>query len=291
MTTQAWSTRIRHDSDVMFREWGLELNTKLAACGLVQTSDTGQVNWTTVTRAGTNANAGYEIWRFADSIQATAPIFIRIDYGTSSNVSAPRIMVTVGTGTNGAGTLTGTALTASTTIVSGNVANNLDTLRNSYACHTSGFFGLDFKQGASVTQGSFVICRTVDSSGAADAVGAMAFWAPSGVFTVQALRFASPAAAYTARSSGAQQQICLNPHSPTTSQVGSDIQVYLCWTITPRVQPLLGLCGVNSTDVVVGNTFSATLVGSTPHTYIALQQTSQITHGNTAVLYPAMLWE
>lgn len=105
--TRTLSGTFTLDSD--FRSWGSGLNAQIAAVGLVKTSDTGQIDWTTTLKpsAGTQ-KVGYEIWRFNDALQATKPVFIRIDYGSSSaGISFPGLWVTVGTSTNGAGTLTG----------------------------------------------------------------------------------------------------------------------------------------------------------------------------------------
>src|SRR5687768_16139164 len=146
MTTESWSTRVRHDSDATFREWGAEFAVKLALVGLVQTADTGQINWVTVARPGTNTDAGYEIWRFNDSLQGSAPVYIRFDYGTHAGATQPRIRATVGTGSNGSGTITGTALTAVQTIV-GQAASTADTLRASYACAVEGAFWIAWKEG------------------------------------------------------------------------------------------------------------------------------------------------
>jgi hypothetical protein len=95
-------------TDAAFRVWGLAYNSKLASMGLVQTADTGQINWTTVL-AATLANTvqGYEIWRFADTLQATAPVFLKIEYGSGALASAGSLWVQLGSGSNGAGGLTG----------------------------------------------------------------------------------------------------------------------------------------------------------------------------------------
>src|SRR4051812_38221933 len=86
--------------DATFRAWGSGIAAQIAAMGLVQTSDTGQINWTTVTRPGINVLAGYEMWRFADSLQATKPVFIRLDYGIAPVANdRPRIVARVGTAT------------------------------------------------------------------------------------------------------------------------------------------------------------------------------------------------
>lgn len=289
MTTQSWSTRIRHDSDATFREWGSELNTKMAAAGLVQTSDTGQINWSTVTRAGTNSNAGYEIWRFDDSVQSTAPIFIRIDYGTGSNASGPRTQFSVGTGTDGAGTLTGTALATAVSTSTSNVAQTSDAVRNSYCCHTDGFFGLVWKVGASTnTESMFLVSRTVDSSGDPDGAGALIVWSNASSSAAQSLSFAS-AAAYTRRNTSQTMQILNWPMTPSASLVGSDFQAAVAWTITPRVQPVMGFCGVVVSEFSVGNTFSCTLVGSTAHTYLAGSDSISVEASGT--LKVAILWE
>jgi hypothetical protein len=94
--------------DADFRSWGSGLSAQFAAIGLVKTSDTGQIDWTTVLKpSGSNIKMGYEIWRFNDALQATKPVFIRIDFGSGLSTNYPGLWVTVGTATNGAGTLTG----------------------------------------------------------------------------------------------------------------------------------------------------------------------------------------
>jgi hypothetical protein len=95
-------------ADADFRAWGVALAAQFAAVGLVKTADSGQIDWTTVLKpTGTNQPRGYEIWRFNDALQATKPVFIRIDYGSGGNALYPSLWVTVGTATNGAGALTG----------------------------------------------------------------------------------------------------------------------------------------------------------------------------------------
>lgn len=103
-----------------FREYVQKIHDALAASGLVQTADTGQINPATVNAAGaTGTSQGYEIWRFADGEQATAPIFFKVEYGSgASSITRPSMWITMGSGSNGAGTLTG-QLTTRTTIASG----------------------------------------------------------------------------------------------------------------------------------------------------------------------------
>ncbi len=115
-------------SDATFRTEAQRLSTLITTCGgLVNTADTGQINFTTVTKpVAINTAAGYQIWRFDDALQATFPVYIKLEYGSSGVASGNSIgyWITVGTGTDGAGTLTGqitvrTQLSSSTTAGSG----------------------------------------------------------------------------------------------------------------------------------------------------------------------------
>jgi hypothetical protein len=95
-------------TDAEFRTWGSTIKGELGNMGLVQTGDTGQIDWTTVLLpSAANQVRGYEIWRFADALQATAPIFVKLEYGSSGASTRAAIWITVGVATNGAGTLLG----------------------------------------------------------------------------------------------------------------------------------------------------------------------------------------
>lgn len=105
-----------NSSDANFRTWGSYIAARFAAVGLIQTADTGQINWATVTApVAITTYQGYEIWRFNDSLQSTAPVYFKIRYGSStSSANNPGIEITFGTGSDGAGNLTGTLSTACT---------------------------------------------------------------------------------------------------------------------------------------------------------------------------------
>ena len=100
-------------SNADFQAWVAGIHAQLLAVGLVNTADTGQINPATVLApASWNTIQGYEIWRFNDALQSTLPVFIKVEYGSQSNFSpsgqfSPGLAFTVGTGSNGAGTLTG----------------------------------------------------------------------------------------------------------------------------------------------------------------------------------------
>lgn len=100
-----------NSSDANFRSWGLDISDSLTTVGIIKTADSGQINWSTVTRPlAINTAMGYEIRKFNDSLQATYPVFIKIEFGSGGGTANPGLWLTIGTGTDGAGTITGTLL-------------------------------------------------------------------------------------------------------------------------------------------------------------------------------------
>lgn len=299
MTTQSWSTVIDHTSDAGYRAWGLELNTKLAAAGLVQTADTGQVDWTTVTRPAANTLNAYEIWRFNDSLQGTAPIYFRLNFGTANGATRPNLQLIVGTGSNGSGTITGTALTGTLgCVTNGAWPASTVTAYQSFLCVAEGFVGLVYKTNAVAANycgSGFMICRSCDTDGAFTADGAIVINSNSGAGVAslvrnQSLRFAASAAAFTG---SATHMPIFIPGAESSSLVGSDNQAYLAWMITPQVVPALGIAAAYTTEVAEGTTAAATLVGATSHTYLSVgRQLGTNWAANTASLHTQlMLWE
>lgn len=97
----------QNTTDAAFRAWCQFISDSLAAAGWVQTADTGQINLTTVLApTAASQNRGYQIWRMADALQATAPVYKKIEYATSVAGNVPGVQVSFGTGSNGSGTLT-----------------------------------------------------------------------------------------------------------------------------------------------------------------------------------------
>src|ERR1700739_4092260 len=89
-----------------FKAWASAISAFLqtTGSGLSQTADTGQVNWGSIGSVPTSGNYVYEIYKNTDALST---FYFKIEYG-SQGTSVPGIRITLGTGTNGAGTLTGT---------------------------------------------------------------------------------------------------------------------------------------------------------------------------------------
>lgn len=297
MATDSWTTTMLHTSDSEFRDWGLELSTRLGTIGLTQTSDTGQIDWGTVTRPGTNTDAGYEIWRFNDTLQATAPIFIKLFYGTGGTANGPRLQFQIGTGSNGAGTLTGTTTSTINCTANNSAAPTGTPPYFSTLCYTEGHLGLVFKHNAGISTGrakmSLLITRTVDENGDFNATGCFVSWPNTGntISSSQntlSIRFATPAQVYTTNTN-----FVVVPGDESTSTVDGDTQAYIFWMITPQVRPVISQCAVYSNEITINSTFQTNLVGVSQRTYISTGRQIGQAYANVGgnIISTAMLWE
>jgi hypothetical protein len=296
MTTKSWAFATDHQSDAGFRAWVADFIVALTDVGLVQTADTGQINTATVARPSANSDGGYAVFTWADSLQGSAPIFIRFNFGTGGAATRPRIMFVMGTGSNGSGTITGTALTSTIGCYT-NAATATGVSYQNFMCHTEGFFGFAWNVNSAATnfaRGALFICRTADADGVPTVDGATlladnALTNLSQLGTVQSLRFASTAAAYVQNTA----PCILVPANEASSLVGADTQAYIAWGINPAVYPLFGLCSVYVAEVAEFATFSATLFGLSAHTYISFgREAGTYWAANTAPSHSlCMLWE
>lgn len=93
------------DTDARLREaWG-GISEMLTALGLVKTADTGQADMTTITGPiSISTFPAYEIRTWTDSV---GTLFMKWEYGVATATNRPQYRITIGTGSNGAGTITG----------------------------------------------------------------------------------------------------------------------------------------------------------------------------------------
>lgn len=92
-----------------FRKWASLVDAMILACGWVQTADTGQSDPATLTVPGTNSTAaGYRLYSLDDALAGAAPVLLKVEWGRGTGATAPAVWFTIGTGSDGAGTITGT---------------------------------------------------------------------------------------------------------------------------------------------------------------------------------------
>jgi hypothetical protein len=143
-----------------FKSWAQAISSAFSTLGWTQTADTGQVNWSTIASVPSSTYV-YEIWEAADSASSTTPIFVKFEYGFSSASVAFR--VTVGSGSNGSGTITGSVIGPWATT---GLANQGATTFNCYFSGDAGTFRLMMWQTFTLGCTVFGIERSRDTSGA-----------------------------------------------------------------------------------------------------------------------------
>src|SRR4051812_44147708 len=96
-------------TDALFQQFVQGVHDAFLEMGWTKTSDTGQLASPIVALApAVGVSAGYHVWAMADSLQASAPVYVRTDYSRQTGGGNYwSLWWQVGTGTNGAGVLTG----------------------------------------------------------------------------------------------------------------------------------------------------------------------------------------
>lgn len=248
--------------DADFRAFAQVVHDRLAAVGLVQTSDTGQINLGTVARpAVSNTAAGYEVWRFADALQSTTPVFLKVEYGVGASTDRPSLWITVGGGSNGSGTLTG-QVGARVQVAQGNA----DTAGATRACLAQGDGGqvhlfCSHNAAGANTPGvfGFVVERVRDATGTVTPDGVLLVCVTSGGATQTFQVIPAAGSVPTTYSSG------YVPPASGRSTVGADVVIAPTLAYLGKVfYSLLGW--MLATDLGGDNVFTATALGTT-HTF------------------------
>lgn len=277
MATFTDNLAISHTSDADFRAWGSNMSGAFdAMVKFPKAADSGQINWATVTRPGVNTAAGYEIRYLNDSLNATAPLFVKIEYGTDNIATRPTIWITVGKGSNGAGTITGILLNRFKCTQSADP--NTTSPWPSYFCCVDGFIGMLYRSGACLYGlMSFIIQRTVDDTGTPNADGIAIFLNRNDQANYGArmvvYNYATGYSADSGSSVGGTPSYVFRPFGIAATQYGpsSEYQALRHWIILPLIRPLLLTCSTGITDnLTPGTTFQAAPVGTTLRTYIQL---------------------
>lgn len=273
--------------------WALALSTAVKAVGLTQTTDTGQVTWGSVAHPGTtNTKVGYEVYSFNDSSQSANPIFFRIDYGTGASTSGanPNTWLTVGTGSNGSGTITGTAAGMAVTAANTTTTASTNTAMTVGACYSTTAGGLTLLAGyylaSQQSAGTWLVARSCDTSGNPTSTATIVYRNLTGVNSI-ICNLLSPATNFASRNVGAAN------FSPSVSVLaGTSVAIHKNYVIAPTPIPTLAAVTLNFTDALQGSILTVAPFGSTTHKYVAMPSfitgfDSQANGNSTA----ALLWE
>lgn len=266
MTAATGQSTFSHNTDAEFRVWGKHVHDMLTLAGLTQAADTGQINWATAVRGAPNAMAGYEIYRFNDALQATAPVFIRLEYRTFGFANRPGIYMYVGTATDGAGTLLGQSTGTLDITYSTALTPTVDMQYPSYVCKMDGYVGAMFGGGAGSSYALcfFVVDRFRDDAGAPVNEGVAVYFGASA--RAGELRFPTPAS-WT----NVGNAFCLVPGMATLAAVDDEVQVFRHYFMpVRRVRGVNGICTHMQAEFGQAALFTVDLYPGDPHQYLAL---------------------
>lgn len=294
MTTKAWTVEVLGDTVARLKTWAQSLSDALDDIGFTQSNDTGQIDIPAIVGVPlAGQSAGYQIRYLDDGLHATAPLYLKLEYGTNPNYAdRPALFVTAGTGTDGAGTLSGVFLPR---VSNGDNVIPSGGLKQCYACATEGAVWVSFGEyyTSSFSQGmGFALFRTTDpATGAPTAEGA-ACYAMSGLYPRVATRSLRSSWVFapvdTPPGFGGGGRFAAMANGATSLALGNgDKQAMPHILPFPELRIVRQICSTHPGDgLATGTEFDAALVGVSPARY-------KVVHGlaHSGQDRMALIWE
>lgn len=173
MAKSIFGLQLSNNTVELFRAWGSELSTQIGAI-LTRVPQSNDIDWVAVNLPSSGSYGGSEVYRFNDTSQSTAPIFIKFEYGRISTANV-QIRATVGKTQDGDGGIGGVLL--SPTVVLSSVAAS--SVENCYISGGNAWFALSIAPSGVSRGGFFVVERAVVSSGTPDTDALLIGWQTS----------------------------------------------------------------------------------------------------------------
>jgi hypothetical protein len=278
MATRTSSTLLPDNStDAHFQAWAQFIeDTLVTTGGWVHSTETGETAPGSLVHPTTaNTKKGFRVYKMNDSLQGTNPVYMRIDYGSSGAANTPGIWLTIGTGSDGAGTITGIVWNggSSSTPKIASSSNTTSLTNNSYGSADTNrvTIGL-FTQNNANYPLIFGIERTKDATGADTGTGLLLVYLAATATTVNTSRMVllaggSQPTAETGLSYVLTRQ---NPSETFGADIGCGIVIHFKGVAQ---QPGANWMVVNSSDVSAEGQFTLTLYGAS-RTYQHLNATN-----------------
>lgn len=265
MTTSTFNHASQTTGDADWRVLVAAISDALTTVGFIKSADTGQINTGTTTRPSSGAYAGYEIRYFNDSLHASKPCYVKFEYGrgTSNAASALTIRVTVGSGTNGSGTINGTTYFAQLEIPYQNNFGPAGTYQW-YICAEDGYVAIAAARGMINGQWFWSLCRTSGDDGEHNSEGFLMYYAGPTLVRQR----------YITTEVNDASAVAFIPGNVSSLGVGGDKQVLRHYAVQPTIRCVPHFLCYISADIGNESTFSETPSGSRSRTFLTLGGTS-----------------
>lgn len=295
-----------------------ELHDQLLAAGMVAASDTGQLDFDSITTLTANTSYGYRIYQLDDGI--SLPVFLKIRYASNNSYSggAGRIpwsfYVSLGIATDGAGSLVnGTpecTLATNSSSYSPHRAAAIGQNLQSLICVLPGFLGVSFKQlciepnatyapSAAVADApglvDFFVCRDCNDAGEPTADGVSLVVIANG--GRNSANFGGPPYCAHIDASGvvvASSRVSLAIGAEQVSTVEGKVPLYNIYTMTPKPKRLAQLlCAARAVGASGNDETLAAAVGTEERTFLVMNPVwpADAFTGTNCRACLAMLWE
>lgn len=281
-----------NSSDANYRSWGSAISAALDSMGVSKTSDTGQVNWTTVTSPA-SGSFNYEIRKFTDALQTgSTQIFFKFEYGSSSgSPKGPRLRISVGTSTDGAGNLTGMTMGNFEPGSTSGVGQGSVT----YECNFSGDtdrFCIMLWRNLNAQGAPIILCtertKNTDGTNSSDGVTVIQF-GNSGSPTGGGQQTMVFGGAGAANATAGRSYLGLYNGTGASDAFNNNVPVSPIWPDYGKYgNPMTVIAFVHSQDVAEGCEFTVTLYGAT-RTYLRTGNISQVVPSSNMV--PCMRYD
>lgn len=293
-----------------------ELHDQLVAAGMVATTDTGQLDFTSLAGVVLTATTsyGFRIYRLDDGI--ALPVYLKIRFAAGPSLSSGNrqpwtLFLSLGLGTNGAGTLT--QATAEYSVGSGGGYQNTDASKNglpltSLICCKAGFLGVSWKQAITAGSlsyapsavdaigiGNFFICRDTDDSGALTAEGvSLVVIAPGGTSYDNYGGIPLVAHISAAGTVLASRRTCMFLGSDTLTTIEGKLPLFHLYTLTPTPRRIAQLLiAAKPVGSVSNDELDSRSVGTAVRHFIVMNTCwpADVYAGTNTRAAIAMLWE
>jgi hypothetical protein len=270
MPTRTFSTVLYNGTDADFRAWVQGILDSLQGMteAIIQTADTGQIADPVVAvRPALGVSAGYAIFRTNDSQHSAYPLYFKFEFGSGTTAQTfAGMWVTIGTGTDGAGNITGVRFAR--VQIGRNVAAANGTVYEHACAWGDGWFWLWGAIGN--TMGiNFGFERNRDIDG--NPTDTACYWwhetsATDGLYWVTIPKPPTAVTAFQSGTNGPGLPVLFSPQNPQGeySSLFGAVPVFPVEPFLGRRQPpLLSIGVVAVLDVGVGVVIQTTMYGST----------------------------